>query len=156
MSLTINVDTSALDSLMDGLADDVEGAVRPAAQAAAQVLYNEVQSNVAKIGKVTGNLSRAIYQAYSKDNSSDARAVYHVSWNARKAPHGHLVEYGHVQRYQVYLGRDGKWYTNKAKKLAAPQQVGARPFVRPAMAKFDAAMDAAKAELMRRIDGKAR
>lgn len=155
MSLTINVDTAALDRLMDGLADDVGEAIRPAAQAAAQVLYQEVNRNVDKIGKVTGNLKSSIYQVYSRDHSINGeRAIYHVSWNASKAPHGHLVEYGHVQRYQTYVGKDGKWHTNKAKKLASPRQVGARPFVRPAMSKFDEAMEAAKAELLRRIDEK--
>lgn len=157
MSLTINCDLSALDALIDGLGDKVEGAIRPAAQAGAQVLYNEVKKNVAAIGKVTGNLDSSIYQAYSRDNSEDGqRATYHISWNHRKAPHGHLVEYGHIKSFHVFMGKDGRWYTDKKRPLNNPVQVAARPFIRPAMAKFDLAMEAAKAELFRHIDGVAK
>lgn len=49
-----------------------------------------------KSGKysVPGTLKRAIYQVYSKDNSTQGvRAEYHVSWNKKRAPHGHLIEY---------------------------------------------------------------
>lgn len=152
MSVTINVDTAALDRLLDGMSESIGEAVRPAAQAAAQVIYDEVKKNVASIGRVSGNLDRAIYQAYSKDHSiNGVKAEYHVSWNARKAPHGHLIEYGHIQRFKVYIGKDGKWYTNKKLPLASPVQVGARPFIRPAMAKFDIAVEAAEKQLVASI-----
>lgn len=153
MSLTISADTDALDSLLDALADEAEAAARPAAQAGAQVLYDAVMRNVASIGKVTGNLGRSIYQVYSKDESGPGSATYHVSWNHVKAPHGWLVENGHLQRYKVYLGKDGKWYTNKNAPLPEPKHVGARPFVRPAQALFPQALDAAEAELRKRIGG---
>ncbi|MBA3588300.1 MAG: HK97 gp10 family phage protein [Methylibium sp.] len=118
--------------------------VRPAAQAGAQVLYDEVRANVAKIGKKTGNLARSIYQAYSEDNSTKGSATYHVSYNASKAPHGNLVEYGHIQTRKVYLGRDGNWYTSKT-LLPEPKQVGARPYIRPAFdAKSKRAVEAAR------------
>lgn len=148
---TITCDTDALDRMLDALATDVEEAVRPAAQAGAQVLYNAVKGNVAKIGSVSGSLQRSIYQAYSKDNSGEGRATYHISWNAAKAPHGHLVEYGHIQKYTVFVGKDGKWRTDKLNPLETPRQVAARPFVRPAMAMFGAAQSAAIDELLRRI-----
>ncbi|MEI5998237.1 HK97 gp10 family phage protein [Paraburkholderia bengalensis] len=144
---------AGIDSLLDELADNAEAAVRPAAQAAAQVLYDAVMRNVASIGRVTGNLQNSIYQVYSRDDSAEGRATYHVSWNHRKAPHGWLVENGHLQKYKVYLGRDGKWYTDKKAPLPAPRHVGARPFVRPAQAQFPAALDAAVAELLKRING---
>jgi len=153
MSMTIRADTAALESLLDGLGDDVEAAARPAAQAGAQVLYNAVKVNVASIGRVTGNLANSIYQVYSKDESGRGVATYHVSWNHRKAPHGWLVENGHLQRWKVYLGKDGKWYTDKKAPLPEPKHVAARPFVRPAQALFPQAVDAAEAELLKRIDG---
>lgn len=96
---------------MDELADGAEAAVRPAAQAGAQVFYDLVKANVAKVGRKTGNLAGSIYQVYSRDNSSKAVAQYHVSWNQKKAPHGHLVEFGHVQRYVVYIDKRGQWKT---------------------------------------------
>lgn len=150
-SVSVTFDTGPLEDLMRGMADGVDKAIRPAAQAGAQVLVDEVQRNVNRIGKKTGNLARSIYQVYSLRNSTDKRAVYHVSWNARKAPHGHLIEYGHVQRFQVVIDkRTGKWVTLKSRPIA-PRQVGAKPFIRPARAKFDAALDAATVELMRRV-----
>lgn len=153
MSVTIHIPTDEIDALINGMADDVEAAVRPAAQAGAQVLYDEVKRNVAGLGRVSGNLDRAIYQAYSKDNSGPGRATYHVSWNAKKAPHGHLVEYGYIQRYRVFKDKDGKFYTDKRHPLTQPRHVAANPFVRPAQAKFNAAQQAAVDELLMRIDG---
>src|SRR3990172_5071097 len=97
--------------MLDGLAGDIESAVRPMAFAASDVLYKDVKRNVAAIGRQTGNLERAIYQAYSENSSGPGKATYHISWNARKAPHGHLVEFGHIQRYASYVGSDGKWHT---------------------------------------------
>lgn len=120
-------------------------AARPAAQAGAQVLYDEVRRNVARIGRKTGNLAASIYQAYSEDNSTPGgRATYHVSWNARKAPHGHLVEFGHLQRYQVsYDPKTRRFLTDKTKPLPTPRQVAARPFIRPALSsKAEAAYQA--------------
>lgn len=153
MSMTVHVEMGALEVLVEDMATDVEAAIRPAAQAAAQVLVDEVQRNVGRIGRKTGNLARSIYQVYSKSNSDKERAVYHVSWNARKAPHGHLVEFGHMQRYQVVVDkRTGKWITLKNRPIS-PKQVGARPFVRPALAKFPQALDAATEVLLSRIKG---
>jgi hypothetical protein len=106
-AFSIKFDQSGLDAVLDGLAAGVQEQIRPAAQAGAQVFYDEVQLNVAAIGKKSGNLASSIYQVFSQDNSKDGRATYHISWNAKKAPHGHLVEYGHIQTRKVYLGKDG-------------------------------------------------
>lgn len=153
MSLTISVNTDALDNLLDALGDEAEAATRPAAQAGAQVLYDAVMRNVASLGKVTGNLGRSIYQVYSKDQSGQGHATYHVSWNHVKAPHGWLVENGHLQEWVSYVGKDGKWYTDKRALLKEPRHIGAKPFVRPAQALFPQALDAAEAELIKRING---
>lgn len=119
-AFTIEVDLSQLG--MDELAEGCEAAARPAAQAGSQVLYDEVKRNVNAIGRKTGRLAAAIYQAYSRDNSRDGVAQYHVSWNYGKAPHGHLVEFGHVQRYVTYIDKRGQWKT-----LVRPKMVGKRP-----------------------------
>jgi hypothetical protein len=169
MSLTLKTNLTSFDRMLDSMTIDVEDGVRPASQAGAEVFYQQVKRNVAGIGRVTGNLDSAIYQAYSANNSGKGRAVYHVSWNARKAPHGHLVEFGHIQRYKVYTGRDGRWYTAirpgmKGKKapprkasqsvkdayyvpLASPRQVAAQPFIRPALAVSPQAAAAAEKAL---------
>lgn len=169
----LSVDLAGLHGMLEQLGDRAEAAARPAAQAAAQVLYDAVKENVAALGRVTGNLDRSLYQAYSASNSGPGHATYHVSWNPRKAPHGGLVEFGYIQRYKTYVGRNGQWYTavrpemrgkprpkrraSQAVKdayyvpLPAPRQVAANPFVRKAVSKFTAAVDAAKAELMERL-----
>lgn len=156
-SFSINVDTSGLERWLDGLGDEAEAAARPAAQAAAQVLYDEVKRNVGRIKRKTGNLERSIYQVFSAAKSSEAKATYHISWNARKAPHGHLVEFGHLQRYEISFDPNTKRFTtNKDRPLPAPKLVAAQPFLRPAMAKFPQALEAAKSELFRRLDKKLR
>ena len=173
MTFTLSMNVADLDALVDGIEADVVAAARPAAQAAAQVLYQQVQQNVAALGRKTGNLSRAIYQVYSQSQSSEGHAVYHISWNARKAPHGGLVEFGHVQRYATYVGKDGKWYTAvraemRGKRrpsrrapqgvkdayyvtLPAPKQVAAKAFIRSAASRLPVAQAAATEEFMRRI-----
>lgn len=162
----ISVDLGSLDAMMEQLADKAEESARAASQAAVQVLYDEVKRNVAAIPQKTGNLDRSIYQVFSRKNSAQGKATYQVSWNARKAPHGHLVEFGHIQRYATYMGRDGNYYTavrpgmrgkkkpnKKASQsvkdayyvlLPSPKQVAAKSFVRKAASKFPEASAAAE------------
>ncbi|HJV75345.1 MAG TPA: HK97 gp10 family phage protein [Noviherbaspirillum sp.] len=170
----ISVDMGSLDDIVDELTMAAEEAARPAAQAAAEVLYKEVKRNVASIGKKSGNLDRAIYQVFSKRDSGPGLASYYVSWNMTVAPHGHLIEYGHIQRYASYVGKDGQWYTAirpekqgtpKPKRRASqaekdayyvlrpggPALIPPRSFVRAAESAFPAAIKAAEDELLKRI-----
>ncbi|WP_159917870.1 HK97 gp10 family phage protein [Pantoea sp. 18069] len=165
---------SGLDSLLAQLEEGAEAAIRPAAQAATQVIYERVKLNVAMLGRSTGNLERSIYQAFSSENSeSGQRAQYNVSWNHIKAPHGHLVEFGYLQRYRYYQdsqgrvrpmvrpGMDGKprpkRSASQAQKdayyvtLPTPIQVPGKAFVRSASSALPAAQKAAEAELWRRL-----
>lgn len=129
-AFSIKFDASGIDAALDRLSEGAKDQVRPAAQAGAQVLYDEVLARVPvskterklKSGRVIapGALKSSIYQVFSQDNSGEGRSTYHVSWNYRKAPHGHLVEYG----------------TSRAP---------AHPFLRPAYdTKSRAALEAAK------------
>lgn len=152
-AFSLRVNLADLNAQLDADAEAMEAAARPSAQAAAQVLYNEVKRNVARLKRHTGNLDRSIYQAFSKDNSGPGQATYHVSWNARKAPHGHLVEYGHLQRYEITFDpATQRFTTHKDRPLAQPKQVAARPFIRPAVSKFEAAMDAATEALFAQLE----
>lgn len=179
-TFNIEADTSDLQDYIASLDASVEQAIRPAAQAAAEVLYRAAVQNVAKLGAVTGNLRESIYQAFSEEHSVKveagyASATYHISWNAKVAPHGHLIEHGHLQRYAVHLGADGKWYTlkrpeSRGKKKpgrkasqavkdayyvlrqGGPVQVPARPFVRAAAAFFPQAIEAAKQKIFEAVD----
>lgn len=60
-----------------------------------------------------GQLKEAIYLAFDGRRSvlNLGHYVYQVSWNAKKAPHGHLVEFGHWMSYAYARGEDGKFYT---------------------------------------------
>lgn len=136
-SFSVRVNMSGFEAVVEGIVSDCASAARPAAQAGAQVIYDEVKRNVARIKRKTGNLASSIYQVYSKSDSSPGVATYHISWNAKKAPHGHLVEFGHLQRYEISFDPKTKRFTtHKDRPLATPRQVGAKPFVRPAALKF--------------------
>lgn len=82
-------------------------------------------------------LRDAIYVAYDKRagvlNSDSYR--YTVSWNSKRAPHGHLAEFGHWMPYQYALTTDGRYYTPKPLQPNAGFFVAAQPFLGPA---FDA------------------
>lgn len=153
MTFSIKVELQKFEREMDAYTARAEAAARPAAQAAAQVLYDQVKRNVAGIKRHTGNLDRGIYQAFSRDNSRTGKATYHVSWNYLKAPHGHLVEFGHLLRYEIsYDPQTRRFITHKDRPLPEPRQVAARPFLRPAMSKAAAAAEAATAEFLARLD----
>jgi len=176
----ISMDTAGLDAYLRALGDDAQAAVRPAAQAGAEVLYQAARANVAKIKRKTGRLAASIYQAYSRSASDKDTAVYYVSWRTDgrggpRAPHGHLIEHGHWRYYVVVRDESGRLRMAvrpemrgkpppKGRSRAAldayyvplpdgPVWVPAQPFIRPAMAKSAAALDAAAAELMRRWKG---
>ncbi|MDP9891232.1 HK97 gp10 family phage protein [Variovorax boronicumulans] len=136
--ISMRFDTSNCDAALDDILERARASVRPAAQAATQVVYQEVLVRVPASPKghwfhgtsfkttgqkywfEPGSLRRAIYQAYSADNSTQDHATYHVSWNRKKAPYGHWVENG----------------TSRAP---------AQPFLRPAYeASIDRALDAGR------------
>lgn len=128
-TVTIGVDVSEVMTWLNELGDDAAKVVRPAAQAGAQIFYDEARRLVGisrkphyfygkawtgsgtagKFRYEPGNLRDSIYQVYSKDNSNEMKATYHISWNQQKAPYGTFVEYG-----------------------LSPFSPVARPFIRPA------------------------
>jgi HK97 gp10 family phage protein len=103
-AFTMKFDGAAFDAELDAITAAAEESMRPAAQAGIQVFYDEVllrvpvntKTRTLKSGRVIppGALKASIYQVFSKDNSGEGFATYHCSWNYRKAPHGHLVEFG--------------------------------------------------------------
>lgn len=106
-------DTSAIFASIDVFAGRVKAPIiRTGSAAAARVLYEEART---RCPVKTGLLKSAIYRVHSVSESRPGRDVYHVSWNASKAPHGHLIEFG-------------------------TSRMAARPFLRPA---YEAVKDAA-------------
>ena len=80
-----------------------------------------------------GLLSHAMYLVYSEAKSGNGIFTYTVSWNATKAPHGHLIEFGHWRTHVVYKAAIGEWYSDLRAPLANPIWVPARPILRPTM-----------------------
>lgn len=78
-----------------------------------------------------GTLRAAIYLAYREAYSDDRTVTYSISWNAKKAPHGHLIEFGHWQTNFLYKDEDGDWKAGHP--LAHPKWIAAHPFLRPAL-----------------------
>lgn len=91
----------------------------------AVVIYDEARINAEKTKK-TGQLQDAIYRVYSEEKSGDNRKTYRVSWNKKKAPHGHLIEYG-TSRAPAY------------------------PFIRPAFDKIQAAIKNGKDRMKEKL-----
>lgn len=137
-AFAVSVNTAEIDAMFDGLESDVTSAARPAANAMAWYCQQEVLKLVSAphMKTVTGNLKSSIYRAFDQ-KSAPGKPSYAISWNHRKAPHGHLVEFGHLMRYEVsYDPKTKRFTTHKDKPLATPKQVGARPFIRPVANKF--------------------
>jgi hypothetical protein len=128
MSFTIKVDMLGIDQMLDQLGDKAEEAARPAAQAAAQVFYDEVQRNVSRLGSKSGNLKRSIYQAFT-----------FVRPEAKGKPK--------PKRKASQAVKDAYYVPRKG----GPKQIPARPFVRPALAKSEASIEAAKAVLLKHM-----
>jgi hypothetical protein len=170
----VKVNLDALNDVVGAMEEDVMRAARPVAQVGAEVLYRAVKRNVQALGHVTGNLERAIYQAFVEKQSGPGHAVYDISWNPRKAPHGYVVENGHIQRYAVHLGKNGHWYTlvrpeakgrpkprrnaTQAERDAyyvlrdgGPKQVPAKAFVRSAASAIPAAEAAMEAKFFEEL-----
>lgn len=92
MMLDLKFDTRAIDAALDTLAAKVSrDTIHAGSRAAAQVFYEDA---LARVPVDSGKLKGAVYHVYSKSKSRPGHSVFHVSWNYKKAPHGHLVEFG--------------------------------------------------------------
>ena len=127
---------------------------RSMAVAGGKVLRDEAKL-LAPVGKEEGGsiypgaLRDSIYLAFKDSGSSMKEIRYSVSWNAKKAPHGHLLEFGHWQPYVVAKipgGYGGGYYSTKIKK-DVPTWTPAHPFLRPAL---DSAGTRAQAAMIER------
>jgi HK97 gp10 family phage protein len=114
-------DTAGFSAALKDKAEAFKDAARPAAQAGAQIIYVKAKLNASKLRSEKehyfygttakkapkgqkkqyrygpyqpGTLYESIYQVFSKDRSSPGVATYHISWNAKKAPYGAMVELG--------------------------------------------------------------
>lgn len=108
--------------------------VRDEAKVRAPILKPE---NVGLDNQQPGVLRDAIYLAFDKRGRvlNGASYKYVVSWNSKRAPHGHLVEFGHMMPFMYARTADGRYYTPKPTTPTGGFFVAAQPFLGPA---FDA------------------
>jgi hypothetical protein len=141
MSIKAKMDFSGWHRGLDSLAGPVRiSLARSMGVAAGQVIRDEAKL-LAPVGTEAGgslhpgSLRDSIYLAYKQDRSTKDDQIYSVTWNAKKAPHGHLEEFGYWQTHVVARipgGYGGGWYTTDV-KLASPKFIPAHPFLRPAL-----------------------
>lgn len=111
-SITFTFDEKSLIQGIDGVIGAISDSVRPSSQSGSQIIYDEARFRVpvskrghwfhgtsfkkhgTKYWFDSGSLRDAIYQVYSKDNSSKMKAEYHIAWNHQKVPYGFMVEFG--------------------------------------------------------------
>lgn len=120
MTVKSTLDLSGWERGLDKLA----GPLREQLASSMAVAGGKVLRDEAKLlaPRDSGLLASSIYLARKDGKSNESRVVYSVTWNGRKAPHGHLVEFGTV-------------------KMAA------KPFLRPA---YDIAKTFAMQQMIRR------
>lgn len=144
VSLNLTGDLSeALARLESGMKEHV---IRSAAHAGATVLYEEarrlapVYDGPERKGIKPGQLRNAIYHVFSDAKSGESQKIYEISWNAKKAPHGHLIERGHWRINKV-VRINGNWVAT-TERLPAPVWVPAVGFIRRAYDQRNAAVNA--------------
>ncbi|CAB3675919.1 hypothetical protein LMG26690_01323 [Achromobacter animicus] len=143
--LQATFDTSGWPAGLDRLLGPARVSLaRSMAVAGGEVLRDEAK---ARVNTHNGVLGAAIYLAFRERHSTEQEVQYAVTWNKRKAPHGHLVEFGHWQIYAVIRKPDGSYVTDKRRRLARPRWVPAYPFLRPA---YEAASERAQAAMIQR------
>ena len=135
--LEFSVNLDSITRQIDKIGADAQAAIRPAAQAAAQVYYDAVKEAAPKSKNAhwfhgtsykttgqkywfeSGSLKNAIYQVYSKSNSSATQATYHVAWNHRKVPYGFMVAYGtKTAKANDFIGNARKSVAQAAREAA--------------------------------------
>ena len=130
--------------MLEGL-DKLEAAREPVARAMGYAMASAVRDE-AKLrvpvgtefgGSLTPGLLRsALYAAYDERRNVLNPNIYRyvVSWNHEKAPHGHLVEFGHWMPYIYATDTQGNFWTVRPhiEQPNGPVWVAAEPFLGPA------------------------
>lgn len=129
-NLKASFDTSGFEAALEKLAGPARiHLARSMAVAGGQVLRDEAKAHAPV---KDGVLRDSIYLAFREAKSTEKQVQYSVTWNSKKAPHGHLLEFGHWQPFKVAVLPDGRIYTMKS-RLPAPKWIPAHPFLRPAL-----------------------
>lgn len=170
MRVNTKVDLRSLLSALDKLEGAKESLSRKMGVAGGVVIRDRAKE-LAPVGTEQGGSKRpgllrdAIYLAFSDARSSTRRVVYSISWNSKKAPHGHLLEFGHWMPYLYGTDGKGNYWTivdkqgNPVANPNGPVWVNAHPFLAPAFDStkklvYDAAIDEGKRSLPEILRGR--
>lgn len=149
--------TDALAAMQEELSTRV---LRSAVYAGAKLLYEELVRRAPE--GPTGNLKKAVYHWHDDKQSIGGKQVYAIGVNKSKAPHWHLVEYGHWRRNQIvpidadraakygkaaFKSAAGQWYVGTKTNLAAPVWTPGTPYLRPTADRMGDALQAVMAKL---------
>lgn len=101
-SFRIDFDFSSFEKKLDTLiaTDPAESIMRKAAGAGAKILYEEMKT---RVPVKTGKLKESIYYWWDKQQSGKQSALYRIGPNTKKAPHWHLVEFGHWDKAKKHF-----------------------------------------------------
>jgi hypothetical protein len=130
--------------------------LRKAAGAGAKVLYDEMVLRAQGLGGGpdvhTGKLLGSIYRFYDKKVSVSGRFTYHIGPNVAKAPHWHLIEFGHWRVNMIIRLPNGRLVAT-TERLESPIWVPAKPFIRPTLdAKSGIAIHAARLSIAESLE----
>lgn len=128
--MKIEFDASAVLKNLAALADPVHSVARHMGVAVGSAMRDEAKANV---NSVTGKLKSAMVLKYDGAPAAGGSVRYVVTWNRKKAPHGHLVEFGHRITHEVLRLPDGSIRTGNKLPPAEWRDVAAKPFLRPAL-----------------------
>lgn len=130
-NLRLELEDNFSDEL-DAFAEDAKEAVlRSGGNAMSEIFQKEAQTYAPiytgpplkgrKYPPRPGQLRDSIYHAYDKGRSTDDVAVYVVSWNHAKAPHGYWMENGNA-RHPAHPFIRPAWESAKARAVQAGLQ----------------------------------
>lgn len=148
------IDASSIFSGLKDLKEIKESLTRRMAVAGGAVFRDDAK---ARAPVKSGKLRDAIYLAYRDRESNESNTVYAITWNAKKAPHGHLLEFGHWRYNKIVKNQPQKSLRNGLRRgkgpqdhtgpgaLKVPKWVAAEPFLGPA---FDGSLNRARDRMM--------
>lgn len=106
MNMTLTDDFSkSLNQLQKHVEDNI---LRSSARAGALVFYDLMH---AYAPYKDGKLLNAIYHKFIPEVERDTYKSYRIGVNHKKAPHWHLLEYGHIMYYQAIRKPNGEFVT---------------------------------------------
>lgn len=146
-SIGIGFKSNIKESLQTFTKEVQEKVVRSGARAAALVFYNDMRQ---RVPVDTGDLYGSIYHWFDTKQSVQGKQVYAIGPNKAKAPHWHLIEYGHWRVNKIVRLENGQLVATK-ERLDVPIWVAAQPYIRPAWSLVNQALEAGRQRMRERM-----